>query len=79
MTFYHSFCIRLNHWLSVQGQAYVALSRATSMDGLQVLNFSADKVKAFFDSHCIQTDPPLQVFVHEKVRAWSNTLETLTS
>ncbi|ETW79186.1 hypothetical protein HETIRDRAFT_247961, partial [Heterobasidion irregulare TC 32-1] len=27
-----------------KGQAYVALSRATSMDGLQVLNFSADKV-----------------------------------
>jgi len=28
-----------------KGQAYVALSRATSLDGLQVLNFSADKVR----------------------------------
>ncbi|TFY59772.1 hypothetical protein EVG20_g7664 [Dentipellis fragilis] len=43
-----------------KGQAYVALSRATSLDGLQVLNFSPDKV-----------------FVHDKVRQWSASLETL--
>jgi ATP-dependent DNA helicase PIF1 len=29
-----------------KGQAYVALSRATSLDGLQVLGFSASKVSA---------------------------------
>jgi len=29
-----------------KGQAYVALSRATSLDGLQVLNFDAKKVQA---------------------------------
>ena len=28
----------------LSGQAYVALSRATTLDGLQVLNFSANKV-----------------------------------
>jgi ATP-dependent DNA helicase PIF1 len=29
-----------------KGQAYVALSRATSMKGLQVMNFSASKIMA---------------------------------
>jgi ATP-dependent DNA helicase PIF1 len=28
------------------GQAYVALSRATSIEGLQVLNFNAQKIRA---------------------------------
>ena len=29
------------------GQAYVALSRATTLEGLQVLNFDASKVRFF--------------------------------
>lgn len=32
-----------------KGQAYVALSRARSMDNLQVLNFAASKVKVDLD------------------------------
>ena len=35
------------------GQAYVALSRATSLDGLQVLNFDAKKVSNI----CIPVTP----------------------
>ena len=35
-------CILLT---SSEGQAYVALSRATSLEGLQVLNFDANKVR----------------------------------
>ena len=31
-----------------KGQAYVALSRATCLEGLQVMGFSADKVRFFF-------------------------------
>ena len=34
-----------SHRYFCAGQAYVALSRATSLEGLQVLNFSADKVR----------------------------------
>ncbi|CAE6398339.1 unnamed protein product [Rhizoctonia solani] len=44
-----------------KGQAYVALSRATSLEGLQVLNFDPKKVQA-----------------HDKVKAWSQTLECIT-
>ncbi|KAN0088458.1 hypothetical protein V8E55_005515 [Tylopilus felleus] len=36
-------CIHLDAH-QVLGQAYVALSRATSLNGLQVLNFDAKKV-----------------------------------
>ncbi|KAJ1306990.1 hypothetical protein OPQ81_007970 [Rhizoctonia solani] len=43
-----------------KGQAYVALSRATSLEGLQVLNFDPKKVQA-----------------HDKVKAWSQTLECI--
>ncbi|GAA5974457.1 hypothetical protein JCM11641_003225 [Rhodosporidiobolus odoratus] len=43
-----------------KGQSYVALSRATSLDGLQVLRFDPKKVAA-----------------HEKVVAWSRSLQVL--
>ena len=43
-----------------KGQAYVALSRATSLDGLQVLNFDPAKVRRF----CLTGG----VFVAEDVR-----------
>ena len=34
-----------------KGQAYVALSRATSLEGLQVLNFDANKVRSTSSHH----------------------------
>ncbi|KAG8714378.1 hypothetical protein FRC09_017698 [Ceratobasidium sp. 395] len=43
-----------------KGQAYVALSRATSLEGLQVLHFD-----------------PKKVLAHDKVKAWSQTLECI--
>lgn len=38
-------CVNLEN-IFADGQAYVALSRATSLKGLQVLNFSPKKVHA---------------------------------
>ncbi|KAL1741251.1 hypothetical protein HDZ31DRAFT_45848, partial [Schizophyllum fasciatum] len=35
-----------------RGQSYVALSRAASLDGLQVLRFDAKKVDTSFSSVC---------------------------
>jgi len=41
-------CFGGAHNLRLQGQSYVALSRASSLEGLQVVNFSAAKVSASF-------------------------------
>lgn len=46
MSYHHLRWLR-RAWLTLlfhPGQAYVALSRATTLDGLQVLNFDANKV-----------------------------------
>ena len=59
------------------GQAYVALSRATSLEGLQVLNFNPNKVRKSMYLVSISTDRNPQVLVHDRVKGWSAGLETL--
>ena len=71
------FLLRTDHpYEPGSGQAYVALSRATSLEGLQVLNFSPNKARQSIYLLCVSTDRATQVFVHEKVKEWSSKLET---
>lgn len=60
-----------------KGQAYVALSRATTLEGLQVLRFDPAKV-GLFDPIPNSLIRFLQVQAHPKVVAWSKTLSTIT-
>lgn len=59
------------------GQAYVALSRATSLDGLQVLNFDASKVRVLRFSYISVLTTLAKVNAHPKVVEWSKTLEEI--
>jgi ATP-dependent DNA helicase PIF1 len=53
----------------VSGQAYVALSRATSLEGLQVLNFNPSKVRKSMYLLCKSTDrAPRCLFTTESRR-----------
>ena len=56
------------------GQAYVALSRDTSLKGLQVLNFEINKVFSCWSLQ-VQKSQHYQVVAHPKVLEWSKTLE----
>lgn len=58
----------------------MALSRATSLDGLQVLNFNPRKARLpIHPLFRIQfTHRVAQVLVHEKVKEWSEKLETFS-
>lgn len=58
-----------------KGQAYVALSRATSLEGLQVLGFNAAKVGCPIARLRIMADT--QVQAHPKVTKWSTKLKDL--
>ena len=56
----------------------MALSRATSLQGLQVLGFNPEKVNRPILVHLIDlTNPFVQVMAHPKVAKWSQTLETI--
>ena len=59
-----------------KGQAYVALSRATCLEGLQVMGFSADKVRTLLTGHCCLLTV-WQVMAHRKVAVWSSSLRDL--
>jgi ATP-dependent DNA helicase PIF1 len=59
-----------------KGQAYVALSRATSLEGLQVLGFNASKVSRILS---IRDSSKWQVQAHPKVAQWSTKLRDLNA
>ena len=64
----------------ISGQSYVALSRAATMDGLQVLGFEDRKVcyhLLTFDITCILIYSA-QVKAHAKVIEWNSGLERLS-
>lgn len=57
--------------------AYVALSRATTMEGLQVLGFSADKVRQLLLLYRSRKKLIRQVQAHKRVAIWSKDLKDL--